>query len=195
VWLYYEEGKQLYAGHKCGGPHLCQRPCRQNTTAPAKTVKLVLWRALSALGLAVLLLPSLVFRLAAQEMTGLATRRDHEVAQVQVRVSDEVTITESPDLEAWYAIDNSLYFRGKLPVVMVGWADMPGALGETFFADGKPDAVAIDRSLGEYSPVLTRCVLLHEEAHIARGKEGHDAIFRTKLLKAIKMGGCPGLVS
>ena len=94
-----------------------------------------------------------------------------------------------------YAIDNYLYFRGKLPLVMVGWADMPDALGKTFFANGKPDAIAIDPSLGEYSPVLTRCVLLQEEAHIARGKEGHDAIFRPKLLKAIKMGGCPGPVS
>jgi hypothetical protein len=162
---------------------------------PAKPVKLFLWRALPALGLAALLLPSLLFRLPAQEMTRLAAHQDHEAAQVQVRVSDKVTITESPDLEAWYAIDNSLYFRGKLPAVMVGWADMPDALGETFFANGKPEAVAIDRSLGEYSPVLTRCVLLHEEAHIARGKEGHDGIFRAKLLKAIKMGGCPGLVS
>ena len=111
-----------------------------------------------------------------------------------MRENDEVTITESPDLEAWYASDNSRYFGGKLPVVMVGWADMPHALGETFFANGKPEAIAIDRPLGEYSPALTRCVLLHEEAHIARGKEAHDAIFRAKLLKAIKMGGCPALV-
>ena len=160
---------------------------------PAKTVKLFLRRALSALGLAVLL-PSLVFRLPAQETTGLATHHDHETAQVLVRENDEVTITESPDLEAWYASDNSRYFGGKLPVVMVGWADMPHALGETFFAHGKPEAIAIDRPLGEYSPALTRCVLLHEEAHIARGKEAHDAIFRAKLLKAIKMGGCPALV-
>ena len=112
-----------------------------------------------------------------------------------LRHGDEVTITESPDLEAWYTSDNSRYFRGKLPVVIVGWADMPRSLGETFFANGKPEAIAIDRPLGEYSPTLTRCVLLHEEAHIARRMEAHDAIFRAKLLKAIKMGGCPALVS
>jgi hypothetical protein len=78
---------------------------------------------------------------------------------------------------------------------MVGWADLPDTLGGTFFANGKPDAIASDRSLGRYSPALTRCVLLHEEAHITRGREGHDAIFRAKLLKAIRMGGCPALAS
>ena len=96
-----------------------------------------------------------------------------------------------------YQLDSWRYFHHRLPDLdVIGWKDLPDALGITYWSSaGQPVAIAIDRPLRDYSHVIAGCVLLHEEAHIMAGlKHGHDKRFRKLMLRAIKRGGCEGLL-
>jgi len=105
------------------------------------------------------------------------------------------TIEVDEALTTDYDRDNVQYFHGKLPEVIVGWADLPDALGVTYWQHGRPVAIAIDQPLRDYSSTVAGCVLVHEEAHIASGKgHGHDKRFRKLMLRLIKDGGCRGLI-